>query len=98
MQLSFLDRYPYTPGHRTEGCDKEAAQAVRGKANANRNIVYMAFGPNPCTAEDLSVRTGLTVEEVRKRCSDLYALGKLKKVGKQKGTNQINRTLWAHND
>lgn len=87
MQQTLNFKYPRSPGWKKDGTSKDAAMAVRTKANPIRNQVFEVLQSEALTADEVAEVLGLSILTVRPRCSELLRLGLIEETGTRRLNN-----------
>lgn len=72
-----MPSYPETPGHKVLGPSADAAKKAAGKAELLRNEVLRVLVTEDLTADEAAAKLGQHFINVRPRCSELLAAGKI---------------------
>jgi hypothetical protein len=91
------ERYPRTPGHKTDGTSKEAAEKVAGSSEAARGkILSYLWTTAPRTADEIAEHFGWSVLYTRPRVSELHKLKAIKKAGRrQNPSSRLSANTWT---
>ena len=77
----FRQGYPDAPGFKARETAEDAANGIAGKAGSLRARVYAELRVGPATPEDIALRLGEPVHNIRPRLSELAARGLVEDSG-----------------
>jgi hypothetical protein len=89
-------KYPTTPGFKTDGTSKEAAEKIAGTSEAARGqILSLLWKSKAMSADEIGAHFGWTPLYVRPRVSELHKLGAIKKAGRRRNASGLNAWTWT---
>lgn len=65
---------------------KAAAKAARGFANGHAMIAYKHLEGSPATATEIAAAAGMEIYQIRRRITDLFHAGKIRRTGTTRPT------------
>lgn len=82
MQQQALEfKYPKSPGYKKSGTSKEAAKAIKPKANTIRDQVFEVLQSEALTADEVASALDMSILTIRPRCSELLRMGLIEETG-----------------
>jgi hypothetical protein len=88
-------KYPTTPGFKTDGTSKEAAEKIAGTSEAARGqILSLLWKSKPMSADQIAAHFGWTVLFTRPRVSELHKMKAIKRAGRTKNESGMSAWLW----
>jgi len=72
--------YPLTPGYKTEGTSKEAAQTVNA-SSLRMKALQVIYQSNGLTADEVAEKMGVSILSIRPRITELKRLGLIEESG-----------------
>jgi hypothetical protein len=87
--------YPNVPGARHNECSREAAEAIKGRAERLRDAALDILKGAALTADEVAAVLKETVLAIRPRVTELNKMGLIYKTGrKRKNASGANATVW----
>jgi predicted ArsR family transcriptional regulator len=93
--------YPYAPGFKVEQPEtsKQAAVAIKSRAELLRVLVLEKFRLGSATADEIAVKLNESVLTIRPRVAELHKQGKLVDTGvRRQNTSGHSATVWRLED
>lgn len=91
----FDQPYPASPGYKTGGTSRAAAEAVKPRALTLRERVLDLLKAAPLTADQCAAKLGKSVLSIRPRLSELVAQEKIYDTGKtSRNDSGVAATVW----
>lgn len=89
--------YPHAPGFKEPTTSRDAASAMKGRANKLREVVFTAIAdaPDGLTADEVASLIGETVLAVRPRVSELAKADRIAPTGeRRKNASGLKARVW----
>lgn len=87
--------YPASPGYKTGGTSRAAAEKIRPRAPTLRDKVLEMLKADALTADECAERLNVTVLACRPRLSELSRMGLIYDTGlTSKNASGVNATIW----
>jgi len=95
-QLGLFSRpYPTSPGYQSDDCSYQAAKVASETDEAVRALCLACLAVEDLTSDEIAERLRMKPTQVRPRCSQLYAAGKIIKAGRRQNADGNFCNLWS---
>lgn len=87
--------YPKSPGHKTGGTSKAAAEKIAPRAPTLRDALLGLLRGAALTTDEAAAKLGKSILSIRPRASELLAMGLIYDTGKtRRNESGVQATVW----